>query len=355
VNGEPGDLITDVERFSDNDNEEEEEDGPDWMFEEGEKHSTDPNYVFCPAPHRKFILQLFTKHFCQHPVFLGKDGPQTATDIRREAVHKMYQFCHMRGLHEAWGYLWTLWYAPEMWKLWARLSSPYVSRLQTTMNVENFWKQLKHGFLHNQLRPQLDQLVWILVTKVTPSYLAHAQVLDDGHWIGRSKALSPFCKQFKALWKALSVLPISVDADKKYITRINKWTCMCESLKFHSCHLCKHLVQGVPPPPPRFWTETVRWRTVPLYRHPALVLIGEESSTYIETIDGSITDGDDHGWSGNPEMLEGGGGWRNLDFMTPSLLGKRALISRLSGCAWNLAYVGIPVQYQVRCTSPGLT
>jgi hypothetical protein len=23
-------------------------------------------------------------------------------------------------------------------------------------------------------------------------------------------------------------------------------------------------------------------------------------------------------------MLEGGGGWRNLDFMTPSLLGKRA-------------------------------
>jgi hypothetical protein len=29
------------------------------------------------------------------------------------------------------------------------------------MNVENFWKQLKHGFLHNLLRPRLDQLIWI--------------------------------------------------------------------------------------------------------------------------------------------------------------------------------------------------
>ncbi|KAJ7812151.1 hypothetical protein B0H14DRAFT_2753012, partial [Mycena olivaceomarginata] len=67
------------------------------------------------------------------PVFLGKDGPQTATDIRREAVHKMYQFCHTRGLREVWGYLWTLWYAPKMWKSRARSSSPYVSRLRTTM------------------------------------------------------------------------------------------------------------------------------------------------------------------------------------------------------------------------------
>jgi len=31
------------------------------------------------------------------------------------------------------------------------------------------------------------------------------------------------------------------------------------------------------------------------------------------------------------------------------------VISRLSGLAWNLANVGIPVHYQVRCTSPGLT
>ena len=39
--------------------------------------------------------------------------------------------------------------------------------------------------------------------------------------------------------------------------------------------------------------------------------------------DGSITDGDDHGWSGNPATLEGGGGWSNFDFSNASLLGKR--------------------------------
>jgi hypothetical protein len=35
--------------------------------------------------------------------------------------------------------------------------------------------------------------------------------------------------------------------------------------------------------------------------------------------------------------------------------GDLTLISRLSGLAWNLANAGIPVHYQVRCTSPGLT
>ncbi|KAF7371939.1 Sister chromatid cohesion protein [Mycena venus] len=36
--GEEGDLMDDVENFLDKDNDEDEEDGPDWMFEDGEKH-----------------------------------------------------------------------------------------------------------------------------------------------------------------------------------------------------------------------------------------------------------------------------------------------------------------------------
>ncbi|KAF8224842.1 hypothetical protein L208DRAFT_1425713 [Tricholoma matsutake] len=39
------------------------EDGPDWMFEEEEVKSSNPNYVFCPTPHQKQILHMFTKHF----------------------------------------------------------------------------------------------------------------------------------------------------------------------------------------------------------------------------------------------------------------------------------------------------
>ncbi|KAJ7656863.1 hypothetical protein DFH06DRAFT_991405, partial [Mycena polygramma] len=142
------------------------------MFEPGEKKSANPGYVFCPAPHRHPLLRIFTKHFCQHPLFPTRDGPKSAKQIRDEAVYEMYFFCYQRGLREVWGYLWTSWYAPKMWNLWARSTSPYLPRLRTTMNVENFWKQLKHGFLHNHLRPRLDQLIWILITQVTPAYCA---------------------------------------------------------------------------------------------------------------------------------------------------------------------------------------
>lgn len=102
---EKGDLLDEVERFLDKDSRQDVEDGPDWMFEEGEMKSADPGYVFCPAPHRKPILRLFTKHFCQHPLFPTRDGSKSTQDIRREAVYEMYHFCFQRGLREAWGYI----------------------------------------------------------------------------------------------------------------------------------------------------------------------------------------------------------------------------------------------------------
>ncbi|KAJ7804221.1 hypothetical protein B0H14DRAFT_3775469 [Mycena olivaceomarginata] len=233
----------------------------------------------------------------------------------------MYTFCHIRGLREVWGYLWTSWYTPNMWKLWARSTSPLLSRLRTTMNVENFWKQLKHGFLHNHVRPRLDQLIWILITQVTPAYLARANTLNDGHRLGRSKALTPFQKTFKSEWIRLESVTTREDADEKYITRVDRWTCTCKAQAMHSCHLCKHLVQSLPHPPAKFWMEVVRRRTLPLYHHPALVIPG---SQWIEPADGSITDGDDHAFRTRSNVLAGGGGWRELDFSTPSLLGKRA-------------------------------
>ncbi|KAJ7212430.1 hypothetical protein C8J57DRAFT_1539109 [Mycena rebaudengoi] len=195
------------------------------------------------------------------------------------------------------------------------------------MNVENFWKQLKHGFLHNHIRPRLDQLIWILITQVTPAYLARADALNDGYRLGRSKPPTHFQKQFKSTWLKLAKLTASVDADKKYITRVDLWTCTCKSQKFHSCHLCKHLVDAVETPPAQFWTQVVRRRTLPLYRHPALVPRGQEPAEYMEPTDGSISDGDDHAISAKGTALAGGGGWRELDFSTRSLLGKRARLS----------------------------
>jgi hypothetical protein len=316
--------LAEVDRFLGNDQSTDAEHGSDWMFEAGESKSGDPLYVFCPAPHRKQILRYFTKHFCQHPLFPTQDGPKSAEDIRRDCVYEMYIFCRQRGLREVWGYLWTSWYSPKMWKLWARSSSPYLSRLRTTMNAENFWKQLKHGFLHNLLRPRLDQLIWILVTKVTPAYLARAEVLTDRHRLGCARAPTHFQKQFKSAWLKLEKLTLSADADRRYITRVDKWTCTCPSQPLNCCHLCKHLVHAIGHPPALFWTDVIRRRTLPLYRHPALVPRGQKNASYVEPADGSITDGDDHAWSADPNFLAGSRGWRNLDFSTSSLLGKRA-------------------------------
>ncbi|THU89117.1 hypothetical protein K435DRAFT_678582, partial [Dendrothele bispora CBS 962.96] len=176
------------------------------MFDADEKTTKDPNYVFCPAPHRKQLLHLFTRHFCQHPAFPERlEGNWTLDQIRRNAVMEMYTFCLQRGLREVWGYMWTSWYSPKMWKLWARSSlSEFISRLRTTMNVENHWKQLKHENLHHILHPRLDQLVWILLNEVTPAYFTRVTHLDSKSRLGRAKGLTTYQKYFKVDWNKLA-------------------------------------------------------------------------------------------------------------------------------------------------------
>jgi hypothetical protein len=39
------------------------------------------------------------------------------------------------------------------------------------MNFEDFWRQLEHDFLHHLFHPRLDQLVWILISNLTPEYV----------------------------------------------------------------------------------------------------------------------------------------------------------------------------------------
>ncbi|KAJ7125910.1 hypothetical protein C8R44DRAFT_618339, partial [Mycena epipterygia] len=93
---------------------------------------------------------------------------------------------------KVWGYLWTPWYSPKMSKPRAHSASALLSHLRTTINIENFWKQVKHGCLHNHLHPRLDQFVWILIPKVTPAYLAQVQLLNDRNQLGCSKLLIHF-------------------------------------------------------------------------------------------------------------------------------------------------------------------
>lgn len=306
---EEEDLRARVEQEADREDAEV-EDGPDWMFDEGETRSPDTNYEFCPSAHRKQILHLFTTHFCLHPLFPERDGEHTAAEIRDCAVFEMYKFCLRRGLCEVWAYLWMSWYQPSRWKLWARSTSPYLSRLRTTTTVENHWKQLKHEHLHHLVRPRLDQLVWILITEVTPAYVARAEILEDAYRLGRTKPLSTYQQQFKRSWDKLSKQPVS---SRVYSVDVEKWTCNCGAQKFHCHHLCKHLVKAVQEPiPMRFWREVYRRRTIPLYQHPSLVSSESETRPYMDPEDGSITDGDDHVYLGDEIVLRTSG-WRDFE------------------------------------------
>ncbi|KAF9024173.1 hypothetical protein BDZ89DRAFT_1102529 [Hymenopellis radicata] len=200
----------------------------------------------------------------------------------------MYTFCFQRGLREVWGYMWTSWYAPKKWALWARSTTPYLCRLRTTMTVENFWRYLKHETLHHLLHPRLDQLLWLLITDVGPRFDAKMQKFDVNYRPGRANELSPFQKSFKANWQKLQARPLGTTI---YTVSIRDWTCTCGQQKYNAFCLCKHLVQAVEDPDPRFFREVVRRRTIPFYRHPLLIPKGEDPLSDLE--DGCITDGDD--------------------------------------------------------------
>ena len=92
------------------------------------------------------------------------------------------------------------------------------------MNVENFWQQLKHDYLHRIVRPRLDHFVWVLIHKVTPAYIARAEILNDSHRLGQPKQLTTYQKYLKASWRKLLEGQVS---GKIYETNIEDWTCSC--------------------------------------------------------------------------------------------------------------------------------
>lgn len=295
----------------------EDEDAPEWEFEDGETKSKDKDYTFCPAAHRTTILQKFTRHFVRHPIFPERLGScQTAGQIREAAVKDMYYHCKRNGLSEVWAYLWTQWYAPSRWKLWARSTSPLLSRLRTTMTVENHWRQLKHQYLRFTHRPRLDHAIYVICTGIVPAYMVTAANLEDSHRIGRTKSLTPFRVAFKKNWKKKASAKVS---GRKYNTSVPLWQCNCGAQETDPHHLCKHLVQAVPAPPAQFFAEVVRRRSTPLYRHPCLHTEDSPAGQYSRLEDGSITDGDDHEGIGGHAMLtkalrdeNGVGGWAEV-------------------------------------------
>ncbi|KAJ7191824.1 hypothetical protein B0H12DRAFT_1004452, partial [Mycena haematopus] len=208
--------------------------------------------------------------------------------------------------------------------------------LRTTMTVENLWKRIKHIDLHNITHPRLDQLVHILIYKVTPAIDARLEHLDSLHQLGRARAPTTLQASFKKSWNILAKRKIR---RTDYAVDIERWTCSCGHQKYNAHHLCKHLVQAVPPPSVNFWVEINRRRTMPLYRHPELHSKDEPRGEFDEFEDGCVTDGDDQVWTGDKSMLSGGL-WRKLAEDAGTILGKRGRQEADSG----------PELAQVPCT-----
>ncbi|KAF8325049.1 uncharacterized protein EI90DRAFT_3157113 [Cantharellus anzutake] len=241
-----------------------EEDAPDWMFEANETRSADPEYEFCPAVHRKQILLILTRHFCRHPFFPTRNGiHQSDCEIRDNSVQEMYTFCIKRGLADVWGYLWTSWYSPLAWKLWARSSNPSIlSRLRTTMTAEKHWQYLKHthlGFMH---RPRLDQTIYTMITGVIPSIIDKSIELDGTRRLGLAPPLTTFQTQAKKAWRLLAKRP-------------------CSGIDYST-----DAIQARGPLPPDFFETLSRRRTMPIYKIAHIRGMSDIDN-------GSISDGND--------------------------------------------------------------
>ena len=81
----------------DNDDEasdQDQDDVPNYEFEEGEKCVTEKDYLFCPEEHHHQLLHKFTCHFCCHTFFPTPDGKHLSTaQIQLICVYDMYIFC----------------------------------------------------------------------------------------------------------------------------------------------------------------------------------------------------------------------------------------------------------------------
>lgn len=229
--------------------------------------SKNNTYLFCPLAHRLPIMRLFAKHASQHSLLPERHGQaRSAADIRRDAVHEMYQHCVANNLREVWAYLWNSWYARSRWPLWARSANEAsIPCKRTTMVVEALWRNLKRFVLHLYNRPPIDLATYAIITKTLPPYrLTLSTILGNSQRAGRSQSLTHMQTALKKSWKRLMKVPIK----RSYATDILTWTCDCSTQKYHSYLLCKHLVQAAGNIPPSWWPKAIRYHIPPFYTMP---------------------------------------------------------------------------------------
>ena len=117
-------------------------------------------------------------------------------------------------------------------------------------NLYFSWCRIKHDFLHRFWMPRCDLLVWILVTKLAPSYY-----LKMDHLLAETSRYRELCswkrnlksQNLKSEWRKLEkreiTLPIN---DAAYEPNTAKWTWTCPAFVTSRFLICKHLNQDCP-------------------------------------------------------------------------------------------------------------
>ncbi|KDR77336.1 hypothetical protein GALMADRAFT_225456 [Galerina marginata CBS 339.88] len=208
------------------------------------------------------IVAKFRIHFHQHPAIPFDDEKGTyftAEEIHHGAVQDMYQYCFENDLSQVWAYMWNRWYTPNQWSLWARSASHSISRLKTTMVVENLWKHFKRRDLAQFNRPRLDLVTHLVISGVLPRVQLTIDSVLGRRRVGRAKALAPWQTEFKRQWidmgksdeerlvqKELTVRKGNLKGKEReerlaqiaeeemrdrgtHHTSVDKWTCSCPS------------------------------------------------------------------------------------------------------------------------------
>ena len=217
------------------------------------------NVTFCPKNLRSEVLDLFVKHYHQHPLIpFSQNEFLSFQTIQKNAVKEMYLLCYKHNLIHLWAYLWTNWYQEDMWILWARSASPEkICLFKTTMLTESHWKVIKRDYLPKFFRPRLDLVAYITITRLIP----HNEVMLNKYLMGRQEP--SWRKDFKHNWKELSKRESSQTSN--YLTDSEKWICSCPYFLTNRFFICKHLINIVKENiSPKFFKEVQRQGVYPL-------------------------------------------------------------------------------------------
>ncbi|KAH8918633.1 hypothetical protein BT69DRAFT_1381236 [Atractiella rhizophila] len=173
----------------------------------------------------------------------------------------MYSFCKKNGLVNCWRYLWSEWYRPGNWEMWAlSAKEDFISVLRSTMIIEGHWSDVKGHELVHFNAPRLDFVGHSLITSVLPRALEKLIFLKSKN---RAQYNPPWRKNFKKTWIELSKrkIPSSTAASPNP----TKMTCTCPSILLNRFRLCKHLVQSFRMPPDSFFNHVQRHTTIPIW------------------------------------------------------------------------------------------